>query len=202
MKRFFFFSALLCPRLGFAQEVELETQIPAVDFETVLGFGDVAPMSLFGDIACEPIGQTGAVAYLAAAEIMRNANSDGVRMDDHQRALFAPEFGDLVDDVRIYYGADIVAVDAFDQGQEMDTDAITFGRDIYISYPVEVGYKKLNPIIAHELVHVAQWKRRGSSALRFGRDYFNSFCKAGMSYEDNKFEKDAHDVEQRYKTNW
>lgn len=162
------------------------------------------PMSFgIGNILCEPFGIAGAAGYRLSSEIQDANHSGGVALDGYQKARYRPEFGSLVDEVKIYYEATMPDGSKFDFGNaknfDYPTDGVTFGNKIYVVQPYSAGYKILDPLIGHELVHVAQWKRRGSSEAKFGHDYFLHWCEGGFDYFENKLEKSAREASEKYR---
>lgn len=179
----------------------------------------IAPSPLFGDdvgidmelqrlsltsailnTTCEPFGEIGATAYVGLAAEQNRRNDNGAPLDEYQKSLFRPQFGDIVDEARIYYSAyipDTISFRFFGRRWQWNhgADGITFGRKIYLNYSFTRGYEFLNPLIAHELKHVEQWRDRRSNDWQWAMDYFNDWCKAGFSYWDNKWEREARDAE-------
>ncbi|HYX39589.1 MAG TPA: DUF4157 domain-containing protein [Oligoflexus sp.] len=148
------------------------------------------------DVLCEPFGTSGAAGYASAAELQSSRHSSGQQLHPKFKFALRREFGELIDSVRVHYSATML--DGFKVGDKYinyPSDAQTFGSHIYFnSAENDVPLS----LLAHELTHTSQWASRGSSLSKFGHDYFSDWCKAGFSYQNNKFEEHARDVERRY----
>ncbi|RYZ89166.1 MAG: hypothetical protein EOP04_07545 [Proteobacteria bacterium] len=164
---------------------------------------DAVPYGWFDSMLCEPMGQIGAGIYISSAAEQARRNSGHSDLDEYQKALYRPYFGDLVDRVQIYYSAYLLDTMTFKIGKKRfewieGSAGITFGRNIYLNYSYSVGYGVLDSLLAHELIHVKQWEENGESDYSFGRDYFNDWCKSGFDYYSNKWEEEAYDFETRF----
>ena len=146
----------------------------------------------------ETWGQAGTLAYPAAAQWMKKNNGSSRPLEDIQKQYLRIYFGDLVDQVAIIYDAKLMdgwlyADFKIDIGQ-VDAIAQTYCQCIYI----EDSYKPSDPIqlvlLAHELVHSRQCERLGGMT-QFGYAYFKEFKRASQSYEDNKLEREAKDIQ-------
>src|SRR5688572_31347643 len=75
----------------------------------------------------------GAAAYVAAEAGIRedNDNRASVALDDERKALLRPDFGDVVDDVRIVYNAELVELVILGQRIGTNPAAQTFGDRLY-----------------------------------------------------------------------
>ena len=146
-------------------------------------------------------GEMGRLAIPAAASVMaaRNANRRVSSIARRDREALRPYFGSVVDDVRIYWGAD--PLNSWSHGSctirlgGADAGAQTYGKRIYIRYGMNdlSDYQRLKLLI-HELTHVQQYVRYRSYS-GFGYQYFKYYKRANQSYAGNKLEVEAERAE-------
>lgn len=149
-------------------------------------------------------GEAGRYAYAAAAGVMstRNANRQVTMIGRHDRAVLRPHFGNTVDRVQLFWGAD--PLNQWCSGGMcvhlggVEAGAQTYGHDVYIRAGSRdmTDQQRLETLI-HELVHVKQYERYGSSLSNFGYHYFKNYKRANLSYENNKLEREAYETEAR-----
>jgi hypothetical protein len=152
-------------------------------------------------IAEEAWGQTGIVAYQAAAQWMRANNGSSQELDDIQKQHLRPYFGGLVDRVVVIYNARLMD-DWLYPGFNIDIGQVhaiaqTYCKCIYIKDPYKPGDSGQITLLAHELMHSRQCEQFGGAG-KFGYYYFREFKKAGQSYENNKLEREANDFERQF----
>ncbi len=143
--------------------------------------------------------QAGAAAYQVAAKRMQARNGDGVPLDAFQKHHLRRFFGSLVDRVRVVYGAEMLdrlgnsalAISGVNAVGQTFCDRI-YLRDAYTSRQVE----QLS-ILAHELVHAKQCEQLGGLA-GFGASYFREYRLANYRYADNRLEREAYDLQERF----
>ncbi|MEO6812004.1 MAG: DUF4157 domain-containing protein, partial [Isosphaeraceae bacterium] len=151
-----------------------------------------------GDPSVELWGTGGRVGYVASAGIMsaRNTNRPGTLISPSDKAALRPKLGSVVDNVTVYYGAD--PLNAWGAGSYTiklggtEASAQTYGNNIYIRSSKEgLSDRDRLSLLIHELTHVQQYQRFGSSLSNFGYEYFKEYKKGGLNYENNKLEKEA-----------
>ncbi|WP_437807797.1 eCIS core domain-containing protein [Sorangium sp. So ce1078] len=167
---------------------------------------DVPPIRLpplpslpnFPGLAEEAWGEAGRYAYSAAANIMRlrNANRPEEALPRHDRAVLRKYYGDLVNHVSVFWGADPLNEWSFGPHTiflgGVESSAQTYGQYIYVRYAQEdMSVRDRLALLAHELVHVQQFERFGSSLSEFGYQYFREYKRADQNYENNKLEREA-----------
>jgi len=141
-------------------------------------------------------GEAGQSAYKAASEIMYRTNGSAQALDYEQKRWLRPLHGSLVDRVSVIYnsrmmerwgipgtGKDVVLNSPESEGQR-------YCNRIYIRASYQPGNVDQIYLLAHELEHSAQCERLGGMG-KFGWHYFREYKRAGMSYENNKFESEA-----------
>ena len=115
-----------------------------------------------------------------------------------QKELLRPEFGSLVDKVRIKYGADML--DRWGSGDfviSQGSAGQTFCDRIYIQAPFNENDDSQLILLAHELEHSRQCEKFGGMS-NFGYRYFKEFKKANQNYENNLLEREAREVADRF----
>ncbi|QDT38101.1 hypothetical protein [Stratiformator vulcanicus] len=148
-------------------------------------------------------GEAGRIAYVSAAATMRTRSPHGKPLDFWTKAILHGRFGGLVERVRIHW--DVSPLDkwvASNIGIDLsgtDTVAQTYGYDIYIDFKEgERPREEVISLLAHEMMHTAQFVKYDSSFSNFGYHYFKEFKKANQKYENNKLEKEAFEVEREF----
>jgi hypothetical protein len=129
----------------------------------------------------------------------RNANRPEEAIPRIDRQVLRKYYGDLVDHVSVFWGADplnhwdAIGNYSVDLGGE-EASAQTYGHRIYVRYPREnlSDHDRLE-ILAHELVHAQQYDRFGQSLSEFGYQYFREYKRANQDYRNNKLEQEAYD---------
>lgn len=147
-------------------------------------------------------GKVGKNAYQAAAQVMASNNTGGQPLDEIQKYYLRPHFGNLVDEVTVVYNArlmdEIVAASfRIDVGK---SNAQVYGNKIYVSAEYKPGDIEQLILLAHEMVHVKQYKELGSLE-KFGYNYFKEYKRAGQNYRANKMEREAFEFERKF-ANW
>ena len=141
---------------------------------------------------CGAVAESCRAAALAAAEQVRLSNGPAQALTPYQKHILAPFFGDLVDRVRVRYGAllageTVIAERRLTWGYEGQT----FGHDIYLAAPLAETSPGQLRMLAHELTHSLQYERDHQS----GRDFFRGYCRgwfeAGLEYAPNRYEQEA-----------
>ncbi len=144
----------------------------------------------------------GGTGYTLAAAEMKKRQPLGRSLTSDQKKYLRPYFGDLVDKVTVHYNASLMS----DIGvypfifRFGDSEAQAFGYNIYLKYEYRTTFQQV-ALIAHELVHSAQYERLGTSLVRFGEEYFEAYSRAGRVYENNAMEVEAYDIQNRFITN-
>ena len=140
-------------------------------------------------------GEAGAVAYPAAADVMRGRNGGSQGLDVSQKQHLRPHFGDLVDRVVIVYGARMM--DQWSAGGKeinlsgVDTAAQTYCNRIYVRDSYKSNDSQQLVTLSHEMTHSKQCEELGGEG-KFGFHYFREFKRAGQNYENNKLEQEAY----------
>jgi hypothetical protein len=138
----------------------------------------------------------GAAAYIAGAEAIAALNQSMLlpqKLDNDRKELLRADFGDLVDEVRLRYGAQLIELTILGRRVGTNPDGQTFGDRIYLAEDFRAGDDDQLELIAHELVHSKQWKQAGSSLWEFGKRYFREYYRAGFDYDHNIMEEEADD---------
>jgi Domain of unknown function (DUF4157) len=142
--------------------------------------------------ACYAVAEPCRGAALAASEQVRVANGPAQALTPYQKDSLRPFFGDLVDRVRVRYGALLAGETVIaDRRLSWGYEGQTFGHDIYLVAPLaETAHGQLR-MLAHELTHSMQYEREHG----IGRDFFRSYCRAwfdsGLEYASNRYEQEA-----------
>ena len=149
--------------------------------------------NVFSEAGETGFANAGATAYVVAEAGIREDNDDrpSVAIDDERKALLRPDFGDIVDDVLIVYGAELVELVILGQRIGTNADAQTFGTRLYFEGPYVAGDADQLKLLAHELIHTQQYRDARRSSWEFGKRYFREYYRAGFSYDDNEMEKEA-----------
>jgi hypothetical protein len=146
------------------------------------------------DFAENAWGEAGAVAYPAAASIMRGRHGSSQGLDSFQKRNLKPHFGDLVGQVVVIYNASMMdrwsALGKSINLSGVDTAAQTYCDRIYVRDPYKPNDLQQLELLAHELVHSRQCQSLGGAG-KFGFHYFREFKRAGLGYDGNKLEKEA-----------
>lgn len=145
--------------------------------------------------ADEAWGEAGRIAYRAAQEAIaaNNFRLPAESLDSFQKRRLRPHYGDLVDRVRVKYGA--TTLDNWRAGVyriSTPSDGQTFCNDIYITRRYRPNDFDLLELIAHEMMHSLQCQRFGG-ASNFGYHYFKEYKRANQNYRNNKLEREAYD---------
>ena len=112
---------------------------------------------------------------VSASAQVHLANGPGQALTPTRRPA-APLLGDLVDRVAIHYGA-LLAGETFVSGERLSWgfSGQTFGRDIFLTAPLNEGWDGQLVTLAHELFHAWQYERDQAS----GRDFSAAIAGAG-----------------------
>jgi hypothetical protein len=147
----------------------------------------------FNGVGEAAFANAGGVGYVAAASAIShlNRNRDERLLDARRKELLRPKFGDLIDDVAIKYGAEMVTVEVMGKRIGANPAGQTFGLNIYIKGPYVADSDAQLELLAHEMVHVKQYKSADGSLFEFGKRYFREYYRAGFKYEKNDMEQDA-----------
>jgi hypothetical protein len=139
----------------------------------------------------------GSSICVANAELTatRNTHIAAQPLDPTARYYLHPWFGDLVDKVRVVWNARLndrleLARRVLAQGSH----AQTYGYRIYIasSQGTREPESALQLILlAHELVHTAQYVRYGADLTRFCQEYIRGWEQSGGVYTHNPLEQEA-----------
>jgi hypothetical protein len=112
------------------------------------------------------------------------------------REALRADFGSVVDRASITFGAapiDSVTVGGQDLTFDESTTAQTFGEHIYVRSPLaSLSDDERLRLEIHELTHVQQYERFGSSLYAMGFNYFQDYAQAGFSYRNNELERQAY----------
>jgi hypothetical protein len=147
-------------------------------------------------IAREAWGEAGAIAYPAAASIMRGRHGRSVGLDDIQKKYLRPHYGGLVDKVVVVYNAKMMSEwSALGKNINLggvDSAAQTYCNRIYVKDSHQSGNRDQLLLLAHELRHAQQCQELGGEG-KFGYHYFREYKRAGQNYENNKLEQSAEE---------
>lgn len=111
------------------------------------------------------------------------------------RDKLRPEYGALVDSVRVSWGATLI--DTWTIGPVRielgggHTDAQTFGSEVFLKYAYDVNNPTALVVVSHELQHARQSQQRGGLG-GFERDYCRAFWDSNYSYSNNALEVEAY----------
>ena len=150
--------------------------------------------------ADEAWGEAGRTVYTAglATIAANNSTLPAKSLTTWQKDRLRPYFGNLVDRVRIKYGA--TTLDNWRIGGtriSVPSDGQTFCNNIYLTKRHRGEDKELLALIAHEMVHSQQCERLGG-ASNFGYNYFKYYKRANQNYRNNKLEVEAYDIEAKF----
>ncbi len=145
-------------------------------------------------------GEAGRYAYPSAAAIMSKRSPTGEPLPGDYKMVLKPYFGDTVEKVTIHWSTNPLDKWAADKFKvtftSVDTEAQTYGHDIYIKYAKgEMDREYELTMVIHELVHVQQYERHGNSYSNFGYHYFKHYKRANLNYENNTMEKEAYQTQ-------
>jgi hypothetical protein len=148
-------------------------------------------------VAEQAWGEAGRSAYPSAASIMRGRHGNSVGLDDIQQKFLRPHYGNLVDQVVVFYNAKMMSEwtalgKKIDLG-ETESAAQTYCSRIYVSGSYQKGDRDQLLLLAHELRHSQQCQELGGAG-KFGFHYFREYKRAGLSYENNELEKSARQL--------
>jgi hypothetical protein len=153
------------------------------------------------DVAENLWGEAGSSGYQSASVIMRERNGGSQGLDESQKLYLRPHFGDLVDRVVVIYNARMMDQwKAF--GKEVnlsgvDTAAQTYCNRIYVRDSYQPNNFQQIVTLAHEMTHSRQCEQLGGEG-KFGFHYFREYKRGGLSYENNKLEREASGFEERF----
>ncbi len=147
-------------------------------------------------------GEMGATAYPSAASIMSTRNPIWGALDEQEKKILRPFYGNIVDKVKLHLKAGMM--DRWgDPPLEVDlgsSNGQTYGYDVYIAfYRTELDRAERVALIGHELCHTRQYVQRGESLQKFGRDYFEYLVQDG-GYEANRMEEECYAIEEKILT--
>lgn len=148
------------------------------------------------EIAEQLWGEAGAIAYQAAAQIMRERNGGGQGLDETQKNFLRQQFSGLVDHVSVAYNSkmmdqwEALGICIHDAG----TSGQTYGDRIYLRDPYSPDDSNQLILLADELRHSQQCRELGGLG-KFGFHYFREFKRAGQNYENNSMEVEAREAE-------
>lgn len=139
-------------------------------------------------------------ACVANAELTYawNAQQPALPLDATAQAYLRPWFGNLVDKVHVVWNArlnDRLAVDG--QVLARGSRAQTYGPQVFISSSQGVrdpGSTRQLLLLAHELVHTAQYVRYRESLERFCHEYIQGWAQHGGAYAQNPLEQEAFEA--------
>ncbi len=144
--------------------------------------------------------QAGRSAYESAAEIMKTRSPEGVQLEERIKVLLASHFEDLVmDDITVHWDTLLLIKwehPAYSNDYDitlkgLDTQAQTYGNDIYIKYSrSELDGLDLIVLLVHQMKHVQQFHESGSFS-EFGYDYYKGYKDGDKIYEKNEMETNA-----------
>lgn len=111
-----------------------------------------------------------------------------------QRAALSARFGELVSRVKVHYGAETLPLELGGRKLNAAPASQSFGRQIYLrSAPRPDDFEQL-ALIAHELVHVAQYERDRGIGSACGQLYDAEF-----QYEKSLSERQARAIEREFR---
>lgn len=148
------------------------------------------------------MGEFGKNAYPASAGIMTQRNPIWTNLDQHEKAILRPLYGNLVDRIRLHLKSNLMSTwgDPPYQVRFFNDAGQTYGHDVYIKYyRTDIDRVDRLILIGHELCHSRQYEARGSSFQNFGRDYFEGFAKKG-GYANNPMEVECDNMEAKVQT--
>jgi hypothetical protein len=142
----------------------------------------------------------GSSACAANAEITsaRNMPASGQPLDTTARYYLRPWFGGLVDKVRVIWSARLTdQVELAKRVLTRGSRAQTYGYQVYIA-PSQGARDPESAqqliLLAHELMHTAQYVRYGENLARFCQEYMQGWAQSGWIYEQNPLEREAFDT--------
>lgn len=139
-------------------------------------------------------------ACVANAELTaaRNVQHPAQPLDGTSRYYLRPWFGDLVDRVRVIWNARLNDQMEFVRGLiAPGSRAQTYGYQLYIAPSQGAPDPESTPqllLLAHELVHTAQYVRYGEDLARFCHEYMQGWVQSRGVYAQNPLEQEAFDT--------
>ncbi len=175
----------------------LPNQIPKEIDDCINGGGCSLP-------ADEAWGEAGRIAYTTGLTTIaaKNSTLPAKSLSSWQKEHLRPYFGNLVDRVKIKYGA--TTLDNWRVGNfriSIPSDGQTFCNDIYITQRYNRNDRNLLSLITHEMVHSLQCERLGG-ASNFGYKYFKEYKRANQVYRNNKLEREAYDFAKKFNSEY
>jgi hypothetical protein len=146
-------------------------------------------------------GNSGALMMPFAAQVAASRNPAGQPLTSQQKKYLRPDFGDLVDQVRVNYNAKLL--DRWSNGDrevhvgEVDAAAQAFCDRIYIRADHQPQDTAQLVLLAHELTHFQQCLQQGG-IQKFGTSYFAAYQQAKQDYASNQFEQAARTKEKQF----
>jgi hypothetical protein len=141
-------------------------------------------------------GEAGAIAYPAAARIMRGRHGSSIGLDQIQKQYLRPHYGSLVDQVVVVYNARMMSEwSALGKNINLggvNSAAQTYCNRIYVKDSYQSGNRGQLLLLAHELRHSQQCQELGGEG-KFGYHYFKEYKRAGQNYENNSLEQSAQE---------
>lgn len=120
-------------------------------------------------------------------------------LDEHQKRYLRPHFGNLVDNVVVFYN-----VPPLDDWQILGmtvnnshTDAQTFCERIFVNGQYNSTNRNQLVLLAHELKHSQQCQQFGGLE-RFGYEYFRAYKRANLNYDNISLEQEAYAFDARF----
>jgi hypothetical protein len=144
---------------------------------------------------------SGAVVFPLAANVIANRNDAGESLTAFQKQQLRPVFGGLVDRIQVNYSAKLM--DRWTNGDqevhfgEVDSAAQTYCNRLYLRDVRKEKDTSQLTLVAHEIGHSQQCERLGGAA-GFGSAYFRAYYLADQKYANNRLEKEARAVEQKF----
>jgi len=146
-------------------------------------------------------GEIGANAYAGASNTMfsRSVGKRRRHLSFEERTILKDLYNeDVLMGTELHFG--VQPMDKIGGGAVQISGgslAQTYGYNVYIKNPNADA--SLNStwieLLAHEMKHVQQFANRGHNLSRFGRDYFEGYCNAGMNYNRIPMEREAFGIE-------
>lgn len=145
------------------------------------------------------------MVYTGSQVVTQLRNGGARRLSDHDQTFLRRFVGDSAERARIRRDARLMTEweiqgrkISLSEGPFIEPAGMTLGSTMYIA---EGTRNDLLELVSHEIVHVAQRDRYGSTLL-FSYAYCEALYDAGFQYASNRFEIEANGLEERIARCW
>ncbi|KAJ6440218.1 O-methyltransferase [Purpureocillium lavendulum] len=147
------------------------------------------------DAVCSYFAYSALPGYLLESNAVASRKpGPGVPLTHDQMFFLYPVYGSYPQDenLRAHYGISKAPVESY--------RAITFNRDMYLIDSTSIfgrpwasadDFQSVTRTLVHEVRHTQQYRALGFSKSAFGMKYLYQYCKAGWSYSQIDYEREA-----------